>query len=117
MSWIRNVLNHKQLELEKVHTDDNGFDMLTKSLPREKIEACRLIVGLVPYDQEWENLLGQVCLSCGGWPIYVKPNKVHMIWAFLSFGVGFFENPKKDSLLGIQSEQSAIDDFERKKEE
>ena len=40
-----------------------------------------------------------------------------MIWAFLSFGVGFFENPKKDSLLGIQSEQSAIDDFERKKEE
>ena len=40
-----------------------------------------------------------------------------MIWAFLSFGVGFFENLKKDSLLGIQSEQSAIDDFERKKEE
>lgn len=44
--WIRDVLNSKLLELEKIHTDDNGSDMLTKSLPREKLEACRLVAGM-----------------------------------------------------------------------
>ena len=33
------------------------------------------------------------------------------------FGVGFFREPNKDSLLGIQSEKSAVNDFERKKKE
>ncbi|KAL4296424.1 hypothetical protein GQ457_12G004830 [Hibiscus cannabinus] len=36
----------KQLELEKIHTDDNGADMLTKALPRGKFEACCLIAGM-----------------------------------------------------------------------
>ena len=27
--WIRDVLNSKQMQIEKVHTDDNGADMLT----------------------------------------------------------------------------------------
>ncbi len=45
--WIRDVLSSKLLELEKIHTDDNGSDMLTKSLPREKLEVCRLISGMV----------------------------------------------------------------------
>ena len=45
-----------------------------------------------------------------------KPNKAHIIWAFLSIGVGFFSRtPKKDPLLRIQRKKSAIDDFERKK--
>ena len=44
--WIRDVLNDKLLELEKVHTDENGSDMMTKSLPRWKFEACCLIAGL-----------------------------------------------------------------------
>lgn len=38
--WIREILNHKLLELEKIHTDDNGADMLTKALVREKLETC-----------------------------------------------------------------------------
>ena len=47
-----------------------------------------------------------------------KPNKAHIIWAFLSIGVGFFSRtPKKDPLLRIQRKKSAIDDFERKKRE
>ncbi|GLU05736.1 hypothetical protein SLE2022_228170 [Rubroshorea leprosula] len=30
----------------KIHTDENGSDMMTKALPREKFEACCLIVGM-----------------------------------------------------------------------
>lgn len=44
--WIRDTLNNELLELEKIHTDDNGSDMLTKGLPREKLEVCRLIAGM-----------------------------------------------------------------------
>ena len=34
--WIRDVLEEKQLELQKVHTDDNISDMMTKILPKHK---------------------------------------------------------------------------------
>jgi len=44
--WIRDVLNDKLLELEKVHVDENGFDRMTKSLSRWKFEICCLIAGL-----------------------------------------------------------------------
>ena len=44
--WIRDVLDSKLLELEKIHTDDNGADMMTKALPREKLEACCSIAGM-----------------------------------------------------------------------
>ena len=44
--WIRDVLDSKLLELEKVHTDDNGADMMTKALSREKFETCCLIAGM-----------------------------------------------------------------------
>ncbi|GMI93104.1 hypothetical protein HRI_002979700 [Hibiscus trionum] len=44
--WIRDVLEAKLLELEKIHTDDNGADMLTKALPRVKFEACCLTSGM-----------------------------------------------------------------------
>ncbi|RVX19049.1 Retrovirus-related Pol polyprotein from transposon TNT 1-94 [Vitis vinifera] len=39
-NWMRDALNDNLFELEKIHTDHNGSDMLTKSLPREKFEAC-----------------------------------------------------------------------------
>ena len=45
--WIREALDGKLLQLEKVHTDENGADMLTKSLPRDKLEICRQEAGLV----------------------------------------------------------------------
>ena len=43
--WIKNVLEEKQLKLLKVHTNDNGADMLTKPLSKEKQELCRRMVG------------------------------------------------------------------------
>ena len=44
--WIRDTLEDKQLFLEKVSTEENGADMLTKTLPRGKHEACCFISGL-----------------------------------------------------------------------
>lgn len=45
--WIREVLSSKQMQLEKVHTDDNGADMLTKVVTREKLEVCRQLAGMI----------------------------------------------------------------------
>ena len=44
--WMRDALNDNLFELEKIHTDHNDSDMLTKSLPREKLEVCCSIVGM-----------------------------------------------------------------------
>lgn len=33
--WIRDVLKAKQLRFEKIHTDDNSSDMMTKYLRTE----------------------------------------------------------------------------------
>ena len=45
--WIHDVLESKKLYLEKIHTSENGSDMLTKCLPKEKLKACRQRTGLV----------------------------------------------------------------------
>ena len=42
--WIKDVLESKQLKLEKIHTNDNASDMMTKALPNEKIVCCMKIV-------------------------------------------------------------------------
>jgi len=44
--WICDALDAKLLELEKVHTDDNGTNMMTKALPRGKFEVCCEIASL-----------------------------------------------------------------------
>ena len=36
--WIRDVVSSKLLKLEKIHTDDNGSDMITNILPNEKLQ-------------------------------------------------------------------------------
>ena len=38
--WIRDVLNSKQMQFEKFHTNDNGADMLTKVVTKEKLNVC-----------------------------------------------------------------------------
>ncbi|RDX80455.1 hypothetical protein CR513_38993, partial [Mucuna pruriens] len=43
--WIRDAFDAKLLELAKVHTDNNGVDMMTKALPRRKFEAETLTAG------------------------------------------------------------------------
>ena len=45
--WLRDAFNDNLFELEKIHTDHNGSDMLTKTLPREKLEVCHFIAGMV----------------------------------------------------------------------
>ena len=44
--WIRDVLKEKLLQLDKVHKDENGSDMMTKTLPKEKHELFRKLAGL-----------------------------------------------------------------------
>ena len=44
---MRDAFNDNLFELEKIHTDHNGSDMLTKSLLREKLEVCCSIAGMV----------------------------------------------------------------------
>ena len=44
--WIRDIMDEKLVELEKIHIDDNGLDMLTKVLLRNKFEFCRSVAGL-----------------------------------------------------------------------
>ena len=44
--WIRDVLESKELELEKIHTSENGSDMLTKCIPSLKFEAYCQKAGL-----------------------------------------------------------------------
>ena len=41
--WIRNILGCNLIEFNKIHTDDNASDMMTKSLPKSKFNACCLI--------------------------------------------------------------------------
>lgn len=45
--WIRDVLEEKLLHIEKIHTDENGSDMMTKILPKKKHDICLLKVSLV----------------------------------------------------------------------
>jgi hypothetical protein len=44
--WIRDAMEMKSFVVEKIHTDDNVSDMMTKPLPREKFEFCRREAGL-----------------------------------------------------------------------
>ncbi|GFY94806.1 hypothetical protein Acr_10g0001910 [Actinidia rufa] len=53
--WIRETLNEKLLELEKVHTDENGSGMLTKILMREKLETCCSIAKMTYPPHSWER--------------------------------------------------------------
>ena len=45
--WIRDALEMKLFYLEKIHTDENELDMMTKPIPTEKLQLCRKQVGLV----------------------------------------------------------------------
>ena len=65
--WIREVVSSKLLQLEKIHTDHNGADMMTKVLPKEKLQVCNEVAGMMvaPHELEgeicWEILLMSGC--------------------------------------------------------
>jgi len=43
---IRDVLENKLLQIENIHTNDNGAEMMTKALPKEKIKFCKEAAGI-----------------------------------------------------------------------
>ncbi|WVZ24581.1 hypothetical protein V8G54_003125 [Vigna mungo] len=45
--WIREVMDEKKLKIEKIHTDLNWSDMMTKSVPTKKVEDCCQGAGVV----------------------------------------------------------------------
>ena len=47
--WLRERVEEKEFVVMKIHTDENGSDMLTKVLSTEKLNACRQRVELVQY--------------------------------------------------------------------
>lgn len=44
---IRDALNFKLLELKNIHTDEIDSDMLTKVLPKKKVEGCCSMVRMM----------------------------------------------------------------------
>ena len=45
--WIRERVEDREFALTKIHTAENGSDMLTKVLIPDKLDACRKRIGLV----------------------------------------------------------------------
>ncbi|GJR03812.1 putative RNA-directed DNA polymerase [Tanacetum coccineum] len=44
--WIRDAIEDGMFELNKVHTNDNALDMLTKAVAREKLKICCSFSGM-----------------------------------------------------------------------
>ena len=44
--WIRDAFEKKLFQVQKIHTDRNAADMLTKVIPRHKLELCSKLVGM-----------------------------------------------------------------------
>ena len=45
--WLRERVEDTNIALVNIHIDDNGSDMVTKTLPKEKLLVCRMRGGLV----------------------------------------------------------------------
>ena len=44
--WIQERVEDREFVLTKIHTEENGSDMLTKVLTPDKLDACRKRIGL-----------------------------------------------------------------------
>ena len=44
--WIRDATEEKRLRLKKIHTDKNVADMMTKVIPKQKMEFCSMLAGM-----------------------------------------------------------------------
>ena len=66
--WIREVVSSKLLQLEKIHTYHNGADMMTKVLPKEKLQVCNEVAGMMvpPHELEGE-ICWEILLTSGCW--------------------------------------------------
>ncbi|CAH9113366.1 unnamed protein product [Cuscuta europaea] len=70
----QNALEDKLFELDKVHTDDNGADMLTKVLARKKLRVCCSIAA----GQQQRN---SVSRRLNRWIVVSFGQHLHSIWA------------------------------------
>ena len=43
---LRQVVEQQSFELEKIHTEENPTDMLTKVVSREKLKLCAELAGM-----------------------------------------------------------------------
>ena len=46
MDVLQEKMDEEEFTLVKIHTDDNGSDMLTKNLPMDRLRVCRQRSGL-----------------------------------------------------------------------
>ncbi|CAA0813910.1 cysteine-rich RLK (RECEPTOR-like protein kinase) 8 [Striga hermonthica] len=44
--WLRQVVEEQQFKLEKIHTDENPADMMTKVITRGKLQLCAELIGM-----------------------------------------------------------------------
>ena len=44
--WLHSTIEDQLLKLKKIHMDDNVANMLTKVVPKEKLELYAKVVGL-----------------------------------------------------------------------
>ena len=44
--WLRLVVEQQSFELEKIYTNENPADMLTKVVSREKLKLCAVLASM-----------------------------------------------------------------------
>jgi hypothetical protein len=44
--WLRLIVDQQLMQLKKIHTDKNPADMLTKVVPKEKLELYAGLTGM-----------------------------------------------------------------------
>ncbi|RVW71160.1 Retrovirus-related Pol polyprotein from transposon TNT 1-94 [Vitis vinifera] len=64
--WMRDALNDNLFEIEKIHTNNNGSDMLTKTLPREKLGVCCFIARMISSNGRSRFVCGPIDLKFEG---------------------------------------------------
>lgn len=79
--WIRDVLDNKFLELEKIHTDQNGADMMTKILPKRSMKLAETQrVWWIPTHEATGELVGSASLV-----VPIQKRKKNYMWRWNSF--------------------------------
>ncbi|CAA0827027.1 Unknown protein, partial [Striga hermonthica] len=44
--WLRQVVEEQQFKLEKIHTDENSADMMTKVVTGRKLQLCADLIDM-----------------------------------------------------------------------
>ena len=67
--WLQENVEKEEFTLVKIHTDDNGFDMMNKNLPMDRLRVCQQRKGITdPSPLEWSGRLLGICPTSGKEP-------------------------------------------------